>query len=160
VQDEQHTEQLTEKIQQLVPEKAQLTSFYAAYKGGMEATGMLIFMGGFLGLVFLLATGSVIYFKQLTEATADRERYIILRKIGVKKKEIKASIAKQIFFVFAMPLVVGVAHSSVALLALSNLGGLDLMMPVFISMCVYTVIYIVYYFLTVSAYSKIVMEQS
>ncbi|MED4731634.1 ABC transporter permease [Aneurinibacillus migulanus] len=159
VQDEKHAEQLTEKMQQLVPETAQLDSFYATYKAGMEAKGMLIFMGAFLGLVFLLATGSVIYFKQLTEATADRERYVILQKIGVKKKEIKASIAKQIFFVFAMPLVIGIAHSTVALTALSNLAGLDLAMPVFISMCVYTVIYTIYYFLTVSSYSKIVMEQ-
>ena len=48
-----------------------------------------MFSGIFLGLVFLLATGSIIYFKQLTEAHADRERYIVLRKLGVTKTEMK-----------------------------------------------------------------------
>ena len=46
----------------------------------------MMFSGMFLGLVFLL-TGSIIYFKQLTEAHADRERYIVLRKLGVTKKK-------------------------------------------------------------------------
>ena len=46
-------------------------------------------MGGFLGLVFLTATGKIIYFKQLTEANSDKARYQILYKIGVNRREVK-----------------------------------------------------------------------
>ena len=46
--------------------------FYTGFQMGLETTGLMMFIGLFLGLVFLLATGSIIYFKQLTEASADR----------------------------------------------------------------------------------------
>ncbi|MDQ0226342.1 FtsX-like permease family protein [Metabacillus niabensis] len=149
---------LSKEIQSMLPEEARLSSFYSDYAQGLESSGLLIFMGGFLGLVFLAATGSIIYFKQLTEATVDRERYEILHKIGVNKKEVKKSIAKQIFFIFAMPLLAGIAHSIVALIALSKLLQTNLVIPVFICIAVYACIYIAYYFLTVRNYYKIVMK--
>lgn len=48
--------------------------FYTGFQMGLETTGLMMFIGLFLGLVFLLATGSIIYFKQLTEASADRDK--------------------------------------------------------------------------------------
>ena len=64
--------------------------FYTGFQMGLETTGLMMFIGLFLGLVFLLATGSIIYFKQLTEASADRDRYIVLHKVGVTKQEMKS----------------------------------------------------------------------
>ncbi|MBM7645953.1 putative ABC transport system permease protein [Scopulibacillus daqui] len=148
--------QLSNKLADILPEKAKFSDFYKAYKGAMSASGIMIFMGAFLGLVFVLATGSIIYFKQLTEATADKDRYDILRKIGVSNKEIKGSIAKQILFIFALPLILGILHSAFALASLSKLLGQNIVIPVLISMGVYTLIYIIYYFLTVNSYDKIV----
>ncbi|MFD0710947.1 ABC transporter permease [Paenibacillus sp. GCM10027626] len=148
--------QLTEEIKKLLPEEAGFTSFYDDYAQGMEASGLMIFMGGFLGLVFLAATGSIIYFKQLTEANADKARYHILYKIGVNRREIRATVAKQVLFIFALPLLAGLAHCTVALIALSRLIQTNLVVPVFICMGAYTCIYLVYYVLTVSAYYKIV----
>ncbi|MDT2264426.1 hypothetical protein P7H12_13755 [Paenibacillus larvae] len=49
--------------------------------------GIMIFVGTFVGLVFLIATGSIIYFKQLSEANADKAKYNILRKVGVTPKK-------------------------------------------------------------------------
>lgn len=155
---EDNAKTLSKEIQSMLPEEARLSSFYFDYAQGMESSGLLIFMGGFLGLVFLAATGSIIYFKQLTEATVDKERYEILHKIGVNKKEVKKSIAKQIFFIFAMPLLAGIAHSIVALIALSKLMQTNLVIPVFICIGVYACMYIAYYFLTVRNYYKIVMK--
>lgn len=156
VQNEEQAEKLTKELTNIIPEEAQLSSFYVTYKSYLKPSGLLIFLGGFLGLVFLLATGSIIYFKQLTEATDDKDRYLILRKIGVSKKEIKHSIAKQMLFVFAMPLIIGILHSAVALTALSSLLSQDITIPVVISMGIYSLIYLGYYFLTVNAYNKIV----
>ena len=85
---------LTEKLTKVMPagESEMVPSFRDFYTGfhmGLEGTGLMMFIGMFLGLVFLLATGSIIYFKQLTEANADRERYVVLRKVGVTKQEMK-----------------------------------------------------------------------
>ncbi|MBE9912595.1 ABC transporter permease [Paenibacillus donghaensis] len=147
---------LTADIEKILPDKAKFSSFYDTYSKGMEAFGLMMFMGGFLGLVFLAATGSIIYFKQLTEANADKGRYLILHKIGVNKKEIRKTVAKQVGFIFALPLIAGIAHCAVALSALSNLMQTNLVIPVVICMGVYTCIYLIYYALTVNAYYKIV----
>jgi len=148
--------QLSKELQGILPEKAEFSSFYGDYARGMESSGLMIFMGGFLGLVFLAATGSIIYFKQLTEANSDKERYQILYKIGVKKREIRKTVAKQVLFIFALPLIAGIAHCAVALSALSRLMQTNLVIPVVVCMCIYTCIYLIYYFMTVNAYYKIV----
>lgn len=155
---EDKAKQLSKEIQTILPDEAQFSSFYNDFARGMESTGLMIFMGGFLGLVFLAATGSIIYFKQLTEANSDKARYQILYKIGVNKKEIRKSIAKQVLFIFALPLLAGIAHCAVALTALSKLLQMNLVIPVVICMGVYSCIYILYYFLTVNAYYKIVTK--
>ncbi|MED3551600.1 ABC transporter permease [Cytobacillus praedii] len=158
LKNEEDAKKVTKEIQTLLPEEASFSSFYADYARGMETTGLLIFIGGFLGLVFLAATGSIIYFKQLTEATMDKDRYVILYKIGVNKKEVKKSISKQILFIFALPLLAGIAHSIVALTALSKLMQTNLMTPVIICIGIYVCIYIAYYFLTVRNYYKIIIK--
>lgn len=158
LKNEENAETLTKEIQTLLPNEASFSSFYSNYARGMESTGLLIFIGGFLGLVFLGATGSIIYFKQLTEATLDKDRYMILYKIGVNKKEVKKSISKQILFIFALPLLAGIAHSIVALTMLSKIMEMNLMIPVGMCIGVYVCIYIAYYFLTVRNYYKIIVK--
>ncbi|TCP30585.1 putative ABC transport system permease protein [Scopulibacillus darangshiensis] len=158
VKNDTDSAELTKRLASILPKKAEFTDFYRPYKDMMAGNGMLMFLGAFLGLVFLLATGSIIYFKQLTEAAADKERYDILKKIGVTKKEIRHSIAKQMLFIFSMPLGIGILHSAFALSALSDLMGRNILAPVLISMGVYTVIYIMYYFLTVNSYFKLVTQ--
>jgi putative ABC transport system permease protein len=128
------------------------SSYYSEYRGGLSISGLIIFIGAFLGLLFLVATGSIIFFKQLSEANDDKDRYEILRKIGVTNKEIKASIGKQIFVVFSLPLVIGIMHSLVATSLLSQLMRVNLTLPIIITVSAYTFIYMVYYFLTVNSY--------
>ncbi|QUG86195.1 ABC transporter permease [Bacillus nitratireducens] len=161
VKDERNSKVLTEKLAKVMPagESEMVPSFrdfYTGFQMGLEGTGLMMFIGMFLGLVFLLATGSIIYFKQLTEANADRERYVVLRKVGVTKQEMKKAIAKQVSFIFAIPLVIGILHSLFALKGLANLLPFEIMIPLLISIGVYGVIYIGYYFLTVRSYYKIV----
>lgn len=158
IQNEKQAEAVDTEIKSILPEEANYSSFYSDYALGMETSGLIVFVGAFLGLVFLTATGSIIYFKQLTEANDDVERYNILQKIGVNKKEVKRSVAQQVFFVFALPLFVGAAHSLVALFALANLLQMNLLIPVSICIVVYLLIYTLYYFATVHTYYKIVRQ--
>ncbi|RWS39111.1 ABC transporter permease [Bacillus mycoides] len=156
VSDDKSTKELTKAIQTLLPKGSNLISKYNTYKVVMEATGLVVFAGVFLGLVFLAATGSIIYFKQLTEATIDQDTYIILRKLGVSKQTIFKSIAKQIAFIFILPLTIGSLHSIIFLNALSNTLGIDIFIPVLTTIVAYTLIYFAYYILTVKSYNNIV----
>ncbi|MGQ8825875.1 ABC transporter permease [Bacillus sp. NA_146.1] len=161
VKGERNSKELTAKLANVMPAGESevlkpFNDFYTGFQMGIETTGLMMFIGLFLGLVFLLATGSIIYFKQLTEASADRDRYVVLHKIGVTKQEMKRAIAKQVSFIFAIPLIIGILHSLFALKGLSNILPFEIMIPLLISIGVYGVIYIGYYFLTVRSYYKIV----
>lgn len=137
-----------------------LSAYYPQYIEQLRTNGLIIFIGAFLGLVFLTATGSIIFFKQLSEANDDKYRYKILKNIGVSKGEITLSISKQILFVFLLPLLVGAVHSLVAITLLSNILSRNLIVPVTITIGVYTLIYFVYYIVTVNSYSKLVNSKA
>lgn len=161
---EELTNELTSLLLQELPqgneEFFKFTSYYTQYKGGLVFSGLTIFISAFLGLLFLAATGSIIFFKQLSEANDDKSRYKILRNIGVTNKEIKNSISKQILVVFALPLVIGIMHSLVASTLLSKLMRINLTLPIILTVGAYTAIYMIYYFLTVNSYYNIVSSDS
>ncbi len=156
IEDQRDSKELTTEIEKKLGGKEALLSYYGSYRLTMTSMGIVIFLACFIGFVFLTCTGSIIFFKQLSEASDDKERYDILKKIGVKKSEIRVSIAKQMAFIFALPLVVGIAHSIIALTILQKLLGSSVVYPVLITVGVYTLIYIIYYILTVNSYWKIV----
>jgi len=128
------------------------------YQDALEGTGVMLFVGSFLGLVFLVATGSIIFFKMMTEAEDDKEKYSILYKIGVPKREIKRTIRYQVGFVFIAPLILGLLHGAVALIAFSNLLQMDLLVPIIIWMSAYVFIYIIYYFITIRGFYKTIFN--
>jgi putative ABC transport system permease protein len=158
------SEELTKELASLISEQppkkdgepVAFSSYYMDYRSGITYSGLLIFIGAFLGLLFLVATGSIIFFKQLSEANDDKNRYAILRKIGVTNREIKASISKQIFIVFSLPLVIGIMHSMVASSLLERIMKVSLTLPIILTVSAYTVIYMIYYFLTVKSYYTII----
>ena len=67
-------------------------------------------MGLFLGLLFIMAMILIIYYKQITEGYEDRERYRIMRKVGLSRREIRRSISSQILIVFFLPLAAAGLH--------------------------------------------------
>ncbi|QDQ00514.1 FtsX-like permease family protein [Lysinibacillus fusiformis] len=131
-----------------------------SYKDSIATVGSLLFVGSFLGLVFLAATGSIIYFKILTEAEEDQAKYAILNKIGVNSKQILKTVAGQVAVIFGAPLVVGIVHSSFALIAFSKLFNMDMTKPVMLWMVAYSAIYGLYYIFTVRSFYKIVRQEA
>ncbi|MDI2588616.1 ABC transporter permease [Psychrobacillus sp. NEAU-3TGS] len=152
--------ELSEKVAKYLPEKVQFSSAPQDLQTGIESVGSLLFIGGFLGLVFLAATGSIIYFKVLTEVEEDKYQYNMLHKMGVSAKEMRKTIASQVFVIFFVPLAVGLLHSAIALKAFSSLLMMDLVKPVLIWMIAYTVIYGLYYILTVFSYGRIITQNN
>ena len=72
--------------------------------------GGFLFVGIFLGLVFLMGTAMIIYFKQISEGYQDHDRFIILQKVGMSQDEVRGTVRRQILLVFFLPLLVAICH--------------------------------------------------
>ena len=128
------------------------SSFYELYGG-------LFFIGIYLGSMFIMATVLIIYYKQISEGYDDRERYQIMQKVGMSKKEVKRSIRSQVLSVFFLPLVVAVIHVAVAfkvmtkILGVLNLTNVSLFaVCTIITIAVFAVFYIIVYSITAKYY--------
>ncbi|MEK3887364.1 ABC transporter permease [Bacillus sp. FSL K6-3431] len=159
VQIENYKEHLD--LSQELEAKSSTVDFSSAvqdYQDSLEGTGVTLFVGSFLGLVFLVATGSIIFFKTMTEAEDDKDKYSILYKIGVPEKEMKRTIRYQVGLIFIAPLILGLLHGTVALIAFSNLLQMRLWVPITIWMSAYVFIYIIYYFITIRGFHKTIFN--
>lgn len=130
--------------------------YYTMYEHAIQSNGLLIFIAGFLGLVFLISTGSILYFKQMTEAEQEKKSYATLRQLGFTVKDIMRGIIRKQAFVFGVPLVIGLLHSVFAIKAADFLFMSDITIPATIAMGIYAVIYLMFAFLTVGYYKKTV----
>lgn len=74
----------------------------------------LLFIGIFLGSLFLLGTAMIIYYKQISEGYEDQKRFEIMQKVGLTHREVKSSIRRQILMVFFLPLLMAMLHISMA----------------------------------------------
>lgn len=135
---------------------ASMSSFYSNYHMMSTIIGVLLYIGMFIGIVFFAATGSIIYFKQITEAVDEKPRFEVLQKLGMSQKEVRSVITKQVLPVFLIPLILGICHSVAAMIGLSVNLLYSVGAPVMISTTIYTVFFIVYYFVCVNTYTKMV----
>lgn len=132
------------------------SDYQTMYAAMMETNGLLIFIAGFLGLVFLISTGSILYFKQMTESEQEKKSYATLRQLGFTVPDIMRGIIRKQLFVFGLPLLIGLLHSIFAIKAASFLFMSDVTVPASIAMGVYAVIYFIFAFLTIGYYRKTV----
>lgn len=158
-EDEKNEKELSATLEQQLPKSANFTSYPRDYAAGLAGAGSLLFVGSFLGLVFLTATGSIIYFKVLTEAEEDRAKYEALRKMGVRKQMMLKTISAQVGFMFGLPLLAGLAHGAAALSAFGQLFMMDVTKPVLVWMAIYVAVYALYYVFTVWNFYKLTAER-
>jgi bacitracin transport system permease protein len=135
-----------------------IQSYEEARKGNIETLGITIFTAAFLGLAFLMTTGSILYFKQMSEAEEERGSYTILRKIGFAEKDIMKGIYMKQAFNFGVPLIIGLLHSYFAVKSGWFLFGSELTTPLWIAMCCYIALYAIFAVLSVGYYKKVVRE--
>ena len=76
--------------------------------------GGLFFLGVFLGLLFIMATVLIMYYKQLSEGYDDKRNFSIMRKVGLEKAEIRRSVRSQVLIMFYLPLVTACVHIAFA----------------------------------------------
>ena len=129
--------------------------------------GGFFFLGVFLGFVFLMATVLIIYYKQISEGYEDRERFRIMRQVGLEKREIRRSINVQILIVFFAPLVVAGVHVAfdfnLVRLMLILFGLKNAALTAWCTVgtfLVFALIYALVYLLTARVYYRIVSGES
>ena len=61
-----------------------------------------------------MATVLIIYYKQISEGFEDRNRYQIMQKVGMSRREVKKTVNSQIRMVFFLPLGLAVLHLAAA----------------------------------------------
>ncbi len=161
---------LRERIRQILAE-SEATGTFSGYVEtilGQRASfialyGGFFFLGVFLGLLFIVATVLIIYYKQISEGYEDRERFAIMRKVGMTKGEVKSAIRSQVLTVFFLPLAVAGVHVSAAfpiiarILKLLNLGNQTLyLVCTVVCYAVFALLYVLVYGMTARTYYKIV----
>lgn len=129
----------------------------------LELYGGMFFLGIFLTIVFLMATVLIIYYKQLSEGYADQNRFKIMVKVGLSRREVRGCIHSQILMMFFLPLLVAFLHTVFAAPAITRilrmLNMVDTSLFSMVSMIVAVVFAVVYssvYLLTAKVYERIV----
>lgn len=138
--------------------KHRLPSYETLRKGNMQSLGLTIFVTAFLGLAFLLASGSILYFKQMSEAEAESDSYTILRKIGYSKQDLLYGVYMKQLFNFGIPVAVGLVHSYFAVKSGWWLFGTELVTPLLVMMSLYIVMYIIFAIFAINYYKKVIRE--
>lgn len=133
-------------------------SFYDLYGG-------FLFLGIFLGFLFIMVTVLIMYYKQLVEGYDDRERFEIMQKVGMSKDEVKKTIKSQILTLFFMPLITAIVHFGFSirmlrymLAALNLTDATGFFICAGITIVVYAICYTIVYAVTARTYYKIVSE--
>lgn len=136
---------------------------YLARDDGYTTFGSMLFLGIYLGTLFLMATVLIIYYKQIIEGYEDRDRYVIMQKVGMDKREVKRSIRSQILILFFLPLGTALVHCMAAfplmnrILQAFNMNNMRLFAGVTaIVAAIFTLGYILVYAITARTYYHIV----
>ena len=159
-----------EATKQLAGQTTGVPESYFSANSRYDAEGMVngfvggtFFIGIFLSIIFMLGTVLVIYYKQISEGYEDRERFVILQKIGLDDLQVKQTIRKQVLTVFFLPLIFAFIHLAFAYhmisLIVRIIGVLnpDLMLVVTIIVCgVFFLAYVLVFVLTSRSYRRIV----
>ena len=139
--------------------QSSLDEFYQIYGG-------FLFLGLFLGILFLMITVLIIFYKQISEGYDDKERFSIMEKVGMSNDEVKATIRSQVRTVFFLPILMAAIHVGMAfpmikrLLSLFGLCNTALFAGCMAgTILVFVLIYLLVFLKTSKTYYKIVGEQ-
>ena len=122
------------------------------YASSLAMKAIISFLAIYLGIVFMVACAAILAIQQLAQASDNKERYALLRKLGAEKKMLDRALFVQILCYFLLPFILGIVHSIVGLTAVNNVmmafERVNVMDSVFIPALFIVFIYGVYFGLT------------
>ena len=125
--------------------------------------GGILYVGIFIGVLFLMATVLIIYYKQIQEGYEDSNRFLIMQKIGMEKELVKKTILRQVLLVFFLPIIIATVHIFFAykitfrvLLMLGVRNESLFIMCLLSIIAIFIIVYTVIYFITSKIYYNII----
>ncbi|MGL5979218.1 MAG: FtsX-like permease family protein [Erysipelotrichaceae bacterium] len=132
------------------------------YHETMGYTINFLYIGIYLGIVFLIASGSVLGLRLLSDASDEQERYQMLKRLGATDSMISRSVRTQVLSYFAIPLLLAIPSSIVVSMSitkqLASTTYTFSIIPALLSAVVLLLLYGGYFIITYTGYKKIVMK--
>ena len=128
---------------------------------GLQA--IAVFLGLYLGIIFLISSAAILSLKELSESSDNREKYMTLRRLGVDERMINRALFRQIAIFFAAPLFLAIIHSifglTFAIKILSFIGTDGLAPSIVMAVIFLVTIYGGYFLLTYLSSKRIISEK-
>lgn len=130
------------------------------YSQSKELTSTILYIGLYLGIVFLIASAAILALQQLSEASDSSSRYKALKKIGATEKMINKTIFNQTVIYFAMPLGLAIVSSIVGINVvnkfLSLYGNTNIVPTALLTLIILVIVYGGYFCVTYTGYKSII----
>ena len=149
-------------LSQYKTEKLALHSKHEEAKTLYAFMGSLLLVGALLSIAFFIGAVLVIYYKQISEGYEDRDRFVILQKLGIDQKTIKKSINRQVLIVFFLPLVTAFIHTAFAfkmyrkIIELFGVDGSVTLNATLVIGAIFVVVYLIVFQITSRSYYRII----
>lgn len=139
---------------------ASRTEIYESNKG---MTTVVLFIGIYIGIVFLISSMAVLALQQLSEASDSIDRYKSLKRLGASEKDINKTIFIQTLVYFSLPVVLAFIHSVIGIKVANDFVSVynkpDIMGSSLITAVIFMIVYIIYFYITYSGYKNIVKNK-
>ena len=142
-------------LKDAMPNNMYLASAWQRQTDIIQLNSSTYLLIAFATIIFLIATGSILYFQNLSAITYDRDDYDILQRMGYNRSMIKRCVRRQIQIYFIIPYVMGMLHSIFAIICYKSalmddvLGkASEIVLPVLLAVGIFTIIYFTYYQVT------------
>ena len=130
------------------------------YEGNKGTTTTILFVGIYIGIVFLISSMAVLALQQLSEASDSIDRYISLKRLGASTKDINKTIFVQTLIYFSIPVILAVIHSIVGIKVANNFISIynqpDIGASSFVTAGIFMIVYVIYFYITYEGYKSIV----
>ena len=133
-------------------------------QSSVGVASIVTFIAIYLGIIFLIASAAILALKQLTESSDNKQRYLVLRKIGCDEKMINRALFRQIIIFFGLPLILAIIHSIFGIqFAMTIMAGLakseDLLPSIIATVIIIGIIYGAYFLATYLGSKNIIKEE-
>ena len=142
-------------LKEVMPDNIYLVSAWQRETDFVSASSSTFLLIGFATIIFLIATGSILYFQNISTVSYDKPDYEIMGRMGYSHRMIKRCVRRQIQIYYLIPYVMGLLHSTFAILCYKSALMDDLLgrssatvVPILLAVVMFTVIYFIYYQVT------------
>ena len=162
--DQKTIDKLEEKVKKFHTEETLIKDTRNEIKiSAAGLTAIITFIGLYLGIIFLISSSAILALKELSDCLDDKNKYKILRQIGVDEKEINKALFMQTFIFFMMPLSIAVIHTIFGLKfcewILKSLGITSILNGSYMTFIFLILIYGIYFIITYLCSKNIIRER-